>query len=355
MKTPNPRMIILGRESRGYKQIPLAKAIGVSQGLLSKVENGQIEASEDLIQRLSQFLKYPKAFFYQEVDFRNLPVPFFRKRKSLNQSAISKIRAIVNIKRLEIRNLLRSTDIPSLGVPMIDMGEYGGSIESLARELRIRWHFPPGPIENVTRFIESLGILVVKLDFGTNQVDALSIYEANDDLPPIIFVNTAFPGDRVRWTLIHELAHILLHLHLAFPDSKIDCEEEANRFAREFLLPSADIRPYLSRVNLERLASLKLHWKVSMQAIIMQAAAIGKISERKKQSLFTEMSKYGYRINEPVSIPAEEPTLLNQIVQLHLNELNYSLPELSTAVNLLIPELQEHYLERSSRRLHVVQ
>src|SRR5688572_18099247 len=128
MKTPNPRMIILGRESRGYKQIPLAQAIGVSQGLLSKVENGQIEASEDLIQRLSQFLKYPQSFFYQEIDFRNLPVPFFRKRKSLSQSAIAKIRAVVNIKRLEIRNLLRSVEVPELRVPMIDMKEYKGSV-----------------------------------------------------------------------------------------------------------------------------------------------------------------------------------------------------------------------------------
>lgn len=355
MKTPSPRMIILARESRGYKQTPLARSINVSQGFLSKVENGQQEASEDLIQRLARFLQYPESFFYQEIDFRNLPIPFYRKRKSLSQSAVAKIRAMVNIKRLQLAKLLRSVDLPELRVPPIVLREYGRPVETLAAELRTRWHIPPGPIENVTRLLENLGVLVVKCDFGSNQVDALSMHEVSDDLPPIIFANTAFPGDRLRWSLTHELAHVLLHLHLPFPDTDTDCEKEADRFAGTFLLPPEELRPYLNRINLERLASLKLHWKVSMQALIMQAAAMGKITERKKQFLFSQMGKYGYRVREPVSIPVEEPSLIGKIIQLHLDELNYSPTDLSRVMDIDVQEFQVEYLNRARSHLSVVQ
>jgi transcriptional regulator with XRE-family HTH domain len=59
----------LARESRGFSQSALAVEIGVSQGKLSKVENGQAVASDELIQRLSAFLNYPPAFFFRNIRF----------------------------------------------------------------------------------------------------------------------------------------------------------------------------------------------------------------------------------------------------------------------------------------------
>jgi len=41
-----PELLILARESRGFSQSALAAKIGVSQGKLSKVENGQAVASD---------------------------------------------------------------------------------------------------------------------------------------------------------------------------------------------------------------------------------------------------------------------------------------------------------------------
>ena len=70
--------------------------------------------------------------------------------------------------------------------------------------------------------------------FGTTQVDALSIYEVDDDIPPIIFINMQFPWDRLRYTMIHELAHIILHHHNPDYTLNTDCEKEADQFAAAF-------------------------------------------------------------------------------------------------------------------------
>ena len=355
MEAVNPLMVTLARESRGIKQVPLARAIGVSQAFLSQVENSQKNATEDLVTKLSEYLEYPPSLFYQQIDVRNLPIPFYRKRKGFDRLAINRqVKAVVNIKRFQIRHLLRSIDLPEMRVPLVDLGEYHGSVEALAKELRLQWHIASGPIENVTRLLEALGVLIVKFDFGTNKIDALSIYEIDDDLPPTIFVNVGFPGDRLRWTLTHELAHIILHHHLPVFDPSTDCEGEADRFAAEFLLPANEIRPYLNRCRLENLINLKRYWKVSVRALIMQAATLRKISDRTKRILFAQLNKH-YGSKEPVDVPVEEPVLFDKVVQLHLNELEYTPATLGNVVHLLPHEFRRQYLRQEQHRLRLVQ
>ena len=356
----NPSMIILARESRGLKQLYLAKVLGKSQAFLSQVENGEKNAPEGFVDKLSEVLNYPPSFFYEDFNSHNLPLPFYRKRKRINRSDINKIRARVNVKRLQIKHLLRSVELPKLRVPHIHMDEYQGSIQRLAKELRIQWDIPAGPIASVTRTLESLGVLIVKFDFGTTQVDALSIYEVEDDIPPIIFINMRFPWDRLRYTMAHELAHIMLHHHDPDYTLNTDCEKEADQFAAAFLLPAEDIKPYLNHLSLERLVNLKRYWKVAIRTLIRQAKDLGKITERKAQMLYAQLTKYGVTHHgnahyEPVSIPPEEPTLFNQIVSIHLEALQYTPASLSKVVRLFASEFRSEYLGQESRALRLVQ
>ena len=360
MDTLNPSMVVLARESRGLKQVPLAKALGKSQAFLSQVENGEKNAPKGFVEKLSEVLDYPPSFFYEDFNAHNLPLPFYRKRKRINRSDINKIRARVNVKRLQIKHLLKSAELPELRVPHVHMDEYQGSIQRLAKELRIQWDLPAGPIANVTRTLELLGILIVKFDFGTTQVDALSIYEADEDIPPIIFINMRFPWDRLRYTMIHELAHIVLHHHNPNYTLNTDCEKEADQFAAAFLLPTEDIKPYLNHLSLEKLANLKRYWKVAIRTLIRRAKDSGKITERKAQMLYAQLTKYGVTHHgnahhEPVSIPPEEPTLFNQIVSIHLKDLQYTPASLSKVVRLSASEFRSEYLGQEYGTLRLVQ
>ena len=144
--------------------------------------------------------------------------------------------------------------------------------------------------------------------------------------------------------MVHELGHIILQHHLINPPP--DFEDEAHKFASEFLLPARDIRPYLSALSIQRLAQLKSRWKVSMAALIMRAAALNRISDRQKRSWFTRMSTLGYRKNEPIEIPREEPHTIRDIIDVHLKDLGYTEQQLSSTLHLVPEEFRQQYLGR---------
>ena len=56
----------LFREFRRYSQKFVAHKLGKSQSALSKIENGSIQPSNDIIEQLSEILKVPKEKLYSE-------------------------------------------------------------------------------------------------------------------------------------------------------------------------------------------------------------------------------------------------------------------------------------------------
>jgi Zn-dependent peptidase ImmA (M78 family)/DNA-binding XRE family transcriptional regulator len=337
----NALMLIIARESRHLTQTELAKRMSVAQGTVSKAENGQVPAMPALVEKYAAALEYPVSFFYQEGEFRNLPVPFYRKRRSLTNGDIKAIRAKMNIIRGHVRNLVKAIDLTEVKVPSIDLKEYDDSPELIAKELRIMWHLPPGPIASMVDLLENAGVVIIKCDFGTNQVDGISFYEAVDDAPPVILVNPNIPGDRLRFTLAHELAHLVMHNHMSLAGQ--DCEPEADQFASELLMPSADVRGFLGHVTLDKLMSLKPYWKVSMQALLMRAGQLGYLSPRQKTYMWMQLSKAGFRTKEPDTVALEEPTLIGEIIRFHVDDLGYTDTELSAFLNLNCNEFHMYY------------
>jgi Zn-dependent peptidase ImmA (M78 family)/transcriptional regulator with XRE-family HTH domain len=347
MPTVNPLMVMLARESKGMSQTALAGKIGVTQPTLSKVENGELVASEEMVQQLAVALQYPESLFYEELDFRQLPLEFYRRRVKVPAATLKAIRARTNFERMRVRRLLQAADVPDLRVIRVDPKQGAEAPARAARQLRIHWNVPPGPIANLIRLIEDAGILVVPFEFENDQVDGLTLYDPRDGLPPIIFYNSRRTGDRIRLTLAHELAHIVLHHHLAIPAEDADTEREAFVFAAEFLMPAEDIRSQLTNLNLQKLAALKAHWKVSMQAMVMHALRLGKITDRQRTYLFSQMSRMGYRTKEPVEIAADKPSLLKELLDYYLKDLQIPEARLGGELHLLPFEFRRYHASLS--------
>ena len=90
--------------------------------------------------------------------------------------------------------------------------------------------------------LENNGIIVISMVFGTDKMDGLS--SITNKGRRVVFLNSRMPSDRIRFSLAHELGHIIMHLDDIIPDNR-DEEDEANTFASEFLMPSNDIKPLL--------------------------------------------------------------------------------------------------------------
>lgn len=340
ISTVNPKMLIVARESRGLTQSVLAQKIGVAQGTISKAEAGQ-SVGDDLVTAYAEALDYPPKFFYQPHEFRHLPVVFYRKRKTISAVDYRKIEAAANIVRGHLAALKNHAQPPDPVLPRVDLSKTKMTPEAVAQEVRVRWHIPAGPIDNLTRVLEDNGVIVIQHDFGECKVYGLSVWEPKDDVPPFILINNSMPGDRWRFTLAHELGHLVLHHHLPLPGD--DCEREADMFASEFLMPSAEIRGYLTRPTLETLASLKAHWKVSIQSLIMKAESLGQITPKQKSRLMISLSSLGWRTNEPVEIPREAPTLISELFEYIVNTRGLNEAKLMDIMCLKPDEMYQRY------------
>ncbi len=344
----NAELLVLARDLHGFTQSDLALALNVSQGEISKIEAGIRPPSDELLIRIAKLLKCPVEFFFLTDPVRNFgsSCVYHRKRQSTPQKMLDQLLALVNKRRIQIKRLLQSVEVTDNLFPRLDVDDYAEGPAHIARMLRSAWKLPPGPIHNLTDAIEGAGGLVLRCDFGTNKVDAFSQWLP--DLPPLFFINGPIPADRVRFSLAHEIGHIVMH---QLPTDNM--EREADQFAAELLMPSASIASDLAEISLPRLAALKPKWKVSMAALLKRSGDLGLIDSRRKDYLWFKMGSLGYRTKEPVVISHESPALLSEIVTRHREELGYSVAELAKLMVCTEEEVRAEFISnKAGFKLH---
>jgi Zn-dependent peptidase ImmA (M78 family)/transcriptional regulator with XRE-family HTH domain len=339
----NPEMLVLAREYRGLTQGELAIKTGFAQAKVAKIEGGmQAEIPVEEVTYFARALDFPVEFFYQneeQIGYGSSAY-YYRKKADLTAHDRKKIHGLVNLLRINVKQLLSSVDVESKRrLPKFNLDDYGGSPQKVAQALRAFWQLPDGPIKDVTKTIEAAGVLVLPCKFGTRAMDATSLWLA--EMPALIFVNEDLPGDRWRFTLCHELAHLVIH--------EVPCEtmeDEADNFAAEFLMPAAEMRPHFHRMQPLRipdLANLKSFWKVSIAALVERAHDLGFLTDNQRRHMYVVMSKLGYRsrdrASEPNPIPREEPRSHKSLLRLHETDLGYSREELAKLLKINLREL----------------
>ncbi len=337
----NPAMVVLAREYRGFTQEELGRKLGVTQAVIAKIEGGiKTEVPEILFDDLCAALDFPAEFFGQEEDLVGFgsSAYYYRKKQDLTAADRKKIHGMVNLMRIQLKRLLSFVDISGKRkLPKLDIEEYGGDPAKVANAVRVFWNLPDGPVKNVTSLIESAGVIIIPCNFPTRSMDATSLRLA--ELPPVIFINSQIPGDRWRFTLTHELAHLVMH-----DIPREEMEDEADAFAAEFLMPESELRPQFSRlgdIRLQDLANLKPFWKVSIAALLKRAGDMGSIGDAKKRYMWSRMSSWGWRMQEPDPMPQEQPKTLKKIVNYFLSELKYSIEELAKFLKVTLRDLFE--------------
>jgi Zn-dependent peptidase ImmA (M78 family)/transcriptional regulator with XRE-family HTH domain len=350
-KKVNSILIILARESRGITQQELAEKLSVSQGWLSRVEGGLRGIQDTDLKKLSAVLDYPPEFFLQDdkIYGPNISEMFNRKRQNITNKILNAVYAQVSIRSMNIEKLLRGVNIGEVSIRQIDLGDFDGKPKEVARIVRAGWRLPKGPVQSLVDAIENQRAIIIPFDFKTNKIDAMSHWQSG--IPPLFFVNRYSPADRLRFTLCHEVGHIVMHQENIDPNM----ENQADEFASEFLMPESDIRPYLKDLSLEKLATLKQYWKVSMAALLKRASDLGEITPRQARTLWTQMSKAGYRLREPVEIdlPKESPSLLGEFLMTYIVDMRYTTKELAELLCLSEKEMRDIYLDSNSHKASI--
>jgi Zn-dependent peptidase ImmA (M78 family)/transcriptional regulator with XRE-family HTH domain len=309
--------LTLARRLRGMRKNQLAIAVGTTPTAIGQYEAGVHRPSEKTLYRLAIALGVPLEFFHAGRGPVALDTPHFRSLRATTQIerdqalAYGRIAADIVTALAELVEL-PAADLPERPVPPDEIAG-PGPIEA-ARLARAAMAAEPGPIPHLVRLLESRGVIVLILPPSTERLDAFSI---GAHPRPMVLFNPA-KGDhwRGRFDGAHELGHLVMHAD-AEPGSKI-IEDQAHRFAAEFLMPEFAIADQLPRTaDWPRLAELKATWGVSMAALLYRARTLRIMREGSYRTAMSTMSARGWRRREPgPPRPLERPTMLTKAIEL---------------------------------------
>ena len=187
--------------------------------------------------------------------------------------------------------------------------------ERVAQELRVDWGLGRDPIPNMVSLLENKRIHVIEID-TEDGFDGVSLQVFNDENQLVswgIALRRGISGDRQRFSLAHELGHLI-------PDviSNIDQEKVANRFAGSFLAPAdalfRDVGRYRQFISIQELILLKQRYKMSIQALLYRLHELEVINAYLYKKWCIIIDKMGWRKNEPVKINPEIPQWIDLLV-----------------------------------------
>jgi Zn-dependent peptidase ImmA (M78 family)/transcriptional regulator with XRE-family HTH domain len=299
----------------------LAGFLGITKQAVSKYEHGKSIPSSDIIARMLNVLNIPRKYLVKDnVVFAFGCSPIFFRAMSTTTKGNIDFAEIVSRWGYEI--LCGLETVHKTIFPEIDSAL---TIPEKAMELRRQWGIGNLPVGNMTALLENRGFYIFTIDSAELNTDAYS--RVINGIPIIVLNKNKGTAVRRRFSLAHELGHLILHKELSgtdFDTRTAELEVEANLFAEHFLMPVAGFRNSMMSPKLKHFIPLKREWGVSMAAMIYHSNKIGLISDQKKKSLYERMSKQGWRKTEPLDdvLEFEIPGKLHELISQQITDAN---------------------------------
>ncbi|MFJ4870553.1 helix-turn-helix domain-containing protein [Streptomyces sp. NPDC088757] len=305
-----PSRITLARKRRGMTLADLSEDARVSLQSLSNYETGRTAPRRATVGRIAEALDFPEAFF-EGPDLDELPTDgiSWRARSKTSARALDAARAAGTLGALlydwiDRRFRLPATDVPSFTKP---------DPETTAGMVRTRWGLGVAPAPNMVHLLEAHGVRVFSLAPDYAEVDAFAVWR---DGTPFVFLNTMKTVERGRFDAAHELGHLVMH------GSDRECsgpeaERQANDFASAFLMPASSVLGHMPRgAHVDQIIKAKSIWKVSAMALTYRMHDLGLLTDWQYRSVCTELSKRGYRTDEPRGMKKRETSqILTKVFQ----------------------------------------
>ena len=309
--------ILQARKAAGLSLRALAEKAQISAMAISKYENNKSTPSSRVLLSLSDALGVRVEYFFRASRVQLKEVEY-RKHSKLPKKTLDQIEGDVleQIERfLELEEFLPVSPVETFKLPdELPFIESYDDIEQAASLVRHAWGLGDNPIPDLIDTLEEKGIRVFQSNaLHGEKFDGLAA-EVNGT--PVVVVGQGWPGDRQRFTLAHELGHLVIKDRLA---KDLDDEMAANRFAGAFLVPAPEVFKELgsrrNRLEPVELCVLKSAYGLSMQGWLHRAVDLGVLSKSAYADMCKLFAMRGWRKQEPGDpYPAEQAKLFKQLV-----------------------------------------
>lgn len=348
----NPERLKTARIARGKTIKELAEESEISRQMISNYELGKtIPKGENLV-KIVNILNFPLSYFSSPAEPMLSGATFFR-----SQSAATKKKRDMQEVRLGFQKTIYDklkvyVNFPQLNLPEIYDKEIedisNEDIKNKAIELRNLWELgQTSPIDNLIKVVEFNGIIITEANMEDDKLDAVSKWI--EDRPYIMLTDNNESAVRRRFNVAHELGHILLHggvesIHDYSSDKlKNIIERQANLFASHLLLPDDAFTESLISTSLDFYKEIKMHWKVSISAMILKTHQLELINDDQKLYLLKKISWNKWRKKEPLDdiIKVEKPELLSKVYKMIIENQVMDSYDLMTLISLPDDELSK--------------
>ena len=311
------------RDARGLSLRELEAAIQsqVSAQAIGKYERDEMMPNSTNLLALAKALQITPEYLLSEreislagVDFRKAPHAGAKEERAVEAAVLDQVE-----RYLELEELMPDTDAlwsapfeDSFTIRCIE------DAEGAADSLRKLWQLGIDPIPSMAELLEEKGVKVIALKLPENVSGSKAlVQQPHKDDVPVIVVNAHHSGERQRFTLAHELAHLVLRL-----SDLSDAEEEkaADRFAGAFLMAKPMMHRLLGEhrtsISLGELAELKKIFKVSISALVVRCSQLAIMSNAAVGRLWAQIKGMGWNAqgsSEPLRFSAEVPQRMERM------------------------------------------
>jgi Zn-dependent peptidase ImmA (M78 family) len=328
----SPARLAMARRRRAMTKSALSAESSISARSLTEYEAGRTIPTPDTIATLARALRFPPEFFLQEDPPSLAPdTVSFRSLSKMTAGQRDCVLAAGEL-AIELDELISS----EFARPDADVPDLRGLAPPGAAEaVRAEWGLGVKPIRNLVHLLEAHGVRIYSLAHDSREVDAFSFWR---EATPYIFLNTAKTADRSRFDGAHELGHLVLHKHGGVEGRQ--AEEEADRFAAEFLMPKSHVLANAPRrATLTSVVVAKKVWGVSALALVHRLHELELITDWHYRTLCVQIRSQ-YRNEEPAEQEREASQVLHKVFSALLAE-SRSRAWIASKLNIRIGDLDE--------------
>lgn len=353
-----PDTVRLLRQRRGLTLGELGANLNKQHAWASKVEHGHIELRGQNLQDCAAALGVPPGLLCTPIPEADLEGLHFRKYR-IPKKVEDRAAAEANFVAYLVHSLLIKGGQRQAPVfPQLDARELGHDSRAAgaaaARIVREHWDLGDGPVRHLAEYVESDGVFVAPLPgdigrganpdgtpkTGSSKVGAITVWR-DPNRAPITLLSKAIAEDTRRFTLAHELAHLVMDTASGPADDK-DVEARADAFAGELLAPYAAIAETIRGLDLGKfgtLVELQQAWGLHPKAFIRRGFLEGDISANAQSRWFRFLN--GARRHQVESLRSPYPLKVTAIgALLHLlKTVDWTAPSLAGELHVHVSEL----------------